>query len=163
MADFIAILRGRFEVPPVNTNATGVALFQLSEDSRRLHFILKANNIRNVTEAHIHLGFPGQNGPIVAFLFVAKKSGSTCRSEIFVEGVLTREDLIGPLQGCSIADLVREIQRGNTYVNVHTVQNPNGEIRGQIVPILETMSTRKGKAVKKAPVNGKRRTGLRPR
>lgn len=134
MADFIANMRGRFEVPPVNTNATGEALFRLSRDFQRLHFSLSVNNIRNVTAAHIHLGFPGQNGPIVAFLFNANRSRSGISSGI-VNGTLTREDLIGPLRGCAIVDLVREIQRGNTYANVHTVQYPNGEIRGQIVPI----------------------------
>lgn len=163
MADFIAILRGQFEVPPVRTDATGEAMFQLSEDCRRLNFALRVNNIRNATEAHIHLGFPGQNGPIVAFLFNANRSGSSCRSGTVVEGSLTRYDLIGPLQGCSISDLVREIQRGNTYVNVHTVQNPNGEIRGQIVPVIRTMSNRKGKVVKNSSANVKRRTGIKSR
>ncbi|TFE30089.1 CHRD domain-containing protein [Cohnella luojiensis] len=156
MADFIAILRGRFEVPPVATDATGTTLFRLSGDGRRLHFSLKVNNIRNATQAHIHLGFPGQNGPIVAFLFGAGRSGNTGGSDFLVEGTLTREDLIGPLEWGTIADLVREILRGNTYVNVHTVQNPDGEIRGQIVPTLGTMSTRKSKAVKKG--SSKRKT-----
>ncbi len=32
----------------------------------------------------------------------------------------------------TINDLLDEMQRGNTYVNVHTVANPGGEIRGQI-------------------------------
>lgn len=145
MADFIAKLRGRFEVPPVVTDATGKTLFKLSRDRSRLKFLLKVNNIRNATEAHIHLGFPGQNGPIVAFLFRASRPGC---SRILVEGTITRNDLIGPLQGCTIADLLREIKRGNTYVNVHTVQNPNGEIRGQIVPLLETVCPRKSKAAK---------------
>jgi hypothetical protein len=134
VASFIAKLRGRFEVPPVNTNATGKVLFRLSSDFRRLHFFLKVNDIRNVTQAHIHLGFPGQNGPVVAFLFGPSSFGITEQRGI-VEGTLTRNNLIGPLQGGSIIDLVREIQRGNAYANVHTVQNPNGEIRGQIVRI----------------------------
>ncbi|MGW8823313.1 CHRD domain-containing protein [Paenibacillus lautus] len=31
----------------------------------------------------------------------------------------------------TIRDLIREFERGNAYVNVRTIQNPNGEIRGQ--------------------------------
>jgi hypothetical protein len=50
-----------------------------------------------------------------------------------LKGVITSEDLEGPLAGRSLNALLREMGRGNTYVNVHTVQNPNGEIRGQIV------------------------------
>jgi hypothetical protein len=132
VAKFTAKLRGRFEVPPVNTNATGKALFRLSSDFLRLHFFLEINNIRNVTQAHIHLGFPGENGPVVAFLFGPSSFGITEQRGI-VEGTLTQDNLIGPLQGRPIIDLVREIQKGNAYANVHTVQNPDGEIRGQIV------------------------------
>lgn len=83
-----------------------------------------------MTQAHIHLGRPGQNGPIVAFLF-GLTFGTTTRLAT-IRGVLTNQSLVGPLRGRTIQDLVREIQRGNAYVNVHTVQNPDGEIRGQI-------------------------------
>jgi hypothetical protein len=36
------------------------------------------------------------------------------------------------MQGKQISDLVTAMNNGSTYINVHTVQNPNGEIRGQI-------------------------------
>ena len=32
-----------------------------------------------------------------------------------------------------ITDLVYTFNDGNAYVNIHTEQNPNGEIRGQII------------------------------
>jgi hypothetical protein len=41
-------------------------------------------------------------------------------------------DLQGPLAGKQIFDLVNIIKNGQAYVNVHTDQNQNGEIRGQI-------------------------------
>jgi CHRD domain len=47
-------------------------------------------------------------------------------------GTLTAADLVGPLQGKSISDLVDQIKAGNAYVNVHTEKYPAGEIRGQI-------------------------------
>ena len=40
---------------------------------------------------------------------------------------------MGSLAGKSISDLVGKMQSGETYVNVHTEANPNGEIRGQII------------------------------
>lgn len=89
------------------------------------------NNIARITQAHIHLGRRGQNGPIVAFLFGPSKFGISVRRGV-VRGVLTNRDLVGPLQGRTLNDLIREIERGNTYANVHTVQHPDGEIRGQI-------------------------------
>jgi hypothetical protein len=36
------------------------------------------------------------------------------------------------MKGKTISDLVQEIKSGDVYVNVHTVQHPAGEIRGQI-------------------------------
>lgn len=96
---FVARLTGSQEVPPVRTIATGDAHFRLSKDGSRLFFRLVVRNIRKVTQAHIHLGRIGQNGPIV---------------------------------GKSLSAMIKEIRSGNTYVNVHTNQNPNGEIRGQI-------------------------------
>ena len=39
----------------------------------------------------------------------------------------------GPMAGKTLkGDLVKAIQNGEAYVNVHTVQNPDGAIRGQI-------------------------------
>lgn len=131
MRIFRAILNGGNEVPPVRTNATGDAVFQLSADGTRLRFRLVIRNIAQVTQAHIHLGRRGQNGPVVAFLFGPSKFGISVKRGV-VEGTLTNSDLVGPLLGKSIRDLIREIERANTYVNVHTIQHPDGEIRGQI-------------------------------
>jgi len=36
------------------------------------------------------------------------------------------------LAGMTLRDLLNEIKDGNAYVNVHTTQNPAGEIRGQL-------------------------------
>lgn len=154
MATFRARLRGRNEVPPVQTNASGNATFRelfgrIGGDHdgdhdnghghgrnrrrrvRALQFRLELNNIRRVTEAHIHLGRPGQNGPVVATLFGPNPGGVTFRRGV-IRGTLRSSDLEGPLRGLNIRWLVREIERGNAYVNVHTVRFPDGEIRGQI-------------------------------
>ncbi|MBD0383994.1 CHRD domain-containing protein [Paenibacillus sedimenti] len=131
MKTFRAILRGRNEVPPVRTIASGNALFQLNRSGTQLRFILVIRNISRVTQGHIHLGRIGQNGPVVAFLFGPNKFGISVRRGV-VRGVLTNQDLVGQLEGKTIRDLIREIENGNAYVNVHTIQNPDGEVRGQI-------------------------------
>ncbi|WP_342707195.1 CHRD domain-containing protein [Fontibacillus panacisegetis] len=49
-----------------------------------------------------------------------------------MRGFLSNQDLIGPLSGKTINDLLREFRNGNAYVNVHTIGHPDGEIRGQV-------------------------------
>lgn len=133
---FRATLRGSEEVPPVRTNATGNATFRLSADKKRLDFSLTVNNLSNFTQAHIHIGVRGVNGPVVVFLFGPVQRGiSVTRGN--VTGSITRKNLVGPLQGKSLSDLVKLMRRGKTYVNAHTTQNPEGEIRGQIRRILK--------------------------
>jgi len=44
-----------------------------------------------------------------------------------------------PAQGInSIEDVVNAILSGNSYTNVHAVNNPNGEIRGQLGGVTAT-------------------------
>ena len=128
---FAAILRGRNQVPPVRTISTGNITFRLSESGNLLRFVLVIRNINRVTEAHIHLGRIGMNGPVVAFLFGPNRNGVSFRRGV-IRGTLTRNDLIGPLRGLSLSNLIREFRQGNAYVNVHTIQHPDGQIRGQV-------------------------------
>ncbi|WP_342761784.1 CHRD domain-containing protein [Bacillus sp. BR3(2024)] len=128
---FFAKLRGRNEVPPVETDARGQAFFKLSRDELSLKFKLELFDIENVVVAHLHLGAKGANGPVVAFLFGPITNPVSIECATFT-GMITQEDLVGPLAGQTLDALVNEIIDGNIYINVHTVQHPNGEIRGQL-------------------------------
>nr|WP_263326521.1 CHRD domain-containing protein [Neobacillus sp. Marseille-Q6967] len=128
---FFAILEGSEEVPPVQTDATGLAKFKVSRDERKIGYRLTVNNLENFTQAHIHLGRRGENGPIVVFLFGPIDPDISVTKGI-VDGVITAEDLVGPLEGEDLSTLIDLMKEGKTYVNAHTVQNPEGEIRGQI-------------------------------
>lgn len=119
-------------MPPVLTNARGRFFARVSRDGRSMRFLLIVEDIRNAREAHIHLGRRGENGPVVAFLAGPLARPVSVRRGV-VTGTITRDDLVGPLSGRSLSSLVREMRLGNAYVNVHTTQNPDGEIRGQII------------------------------
>ena len=53
-------------------------------------------------------------------------------NEVSETGSTTAENLEWPMAGKQLADLVTALSNGETYVNIHTNQNPNGEMRGQI-------------------------------
>jgi hypothetical protein len=128
---FTAALSGAGAVPPVTTMAKGDALFQLSKDGSTLSYKLNVADLENVTAAHIHQGKEGKNGPPVAFLFAGpRKEGKF--TGMLAEGAITSDKLITTLKGKSVKDLVTMIEAGDAYVNVHSVQYPDGEIRGQI-------------------------------
>ena len=132
--EFSADLSGENEVPSVDTDAEGEATFTLADhdDGPHLHYELFVEEIENVTQAHIHVGAADENGDVVAFLFEAEDGVDVGDSERLAKGSLTADDLVGPLEGMDLAALAEEMRAGNTYANVHTTQNPAGEIRGQI-------------------------------
>lgn len=124
---------GSQEVPANNSRAQGQANFQLSPDGAELHFKLIVANIQNVTQAHIHQGEPGVNGPIVAWLYPSGPPAQLIPGRtqgVLREGVITSDNLVGPLAGQPLSALIELIETGNAYVNIHTSQFPPGEIRG---------------------------------
>ena len=134
-AVFHAHLAGDNEVPPVDTNAQGQAIFMLSEDGMSLKYKLIGANIENVLQAHIHLAAEGVNGPIVVWLYPSVPPPILIPGRfdgVLMEGTITDANLVGPLAGHPLSDLVNAMMAGNTYVNVHTSANPGGHIRGQI-------------------------------
>jgi hypothetical protein len=133
---FIANLSGSKNVPPINTPATGVAKFTVSADGKSLSYIVSVRNINSVIGSHIHFGDATiKDGPKVLYLFgnpsmTGPPTGKV--NGILSKGNSTASDLKGPLAGKELSNLVNLIKSGNAYVNVHTIQNPKGEIRGQI-------------------------------
>ena len=128
-----ADLSGNQEVPPVITSAAGKAVFQLSEDDRTLHYELTTSNIKDITEVHIHMGPTGQNGVVVVVLFDISDNAKGSVEGNVLRGDITADALIGPLVGSPLTALLREMEEGHTYINVHSMEYPVGHIRGQII------------------------------
>lgn len=129
---YIANLSGQNEVPPAQTNATGIGRFSTVPQFSNMSFGLSVNNIDQVTGAHIHQGKQGENGPIVVTLFKPNSPTGKVNGHL-VNGSISNSMLEGPLKGKTVIDLSDLIQSGQAYVNVHTTKNPNGEIRGQLL------------------------------
>ena len=127
---FNSKLTGQSEVPPKTTEATGTAFFFYHGKS--MHYEVDVTNINNVISAHIHQGKIGINGPVVVVLFNSESKPLGMVHGPLAQGNFTAADLKGPLAGKQLFDLVNMIKNGDAYVNVHTTQNPEGEIRGQL-------------------------------
>jgi CHRD domain len=147
-ANWSAHLNGSQEVPARDTNAQGQAIFHLSPDGSALDYELIGSNIENAFMAHIHMEQPGVNGPIVVWLYpstspVPGPLGSGRHDGILAQGTIMADNLVGPLAGHPLADLVNALDSGNAYVNVHTNDGvdgtntgpgdfPGGEIRADV-------------------------------
>jgi len=136
--NFAAPLRGNEEVPAVQTHAVGVATFKLNWAEDELQFKLNVANGQGITQAHIHCGPPGVNGPVVVFLFGLVPTGVDNNGTLN-EGVITNANVIPrpasaacPGGVATLADVVAKMRTGGAYANVHTLDFPGGEIRGGI-------------------------------
>ena len=130
---FTSNLVGQNEVPPTNTKATGTAEFTLSGDRRSIKYEVNVKDIDNVTLAQIYQGKKGENGPVLVTLIRFKDLTPTGPVDgLLAEGSITADKLQGPLNEKQISDLTKLREENNAYVNIHTKQNPDGEIRGQI-------------------------------
>lgn len=131
VAGYNTELSGNEEVPPVQTDATGSAELTAPHFDN-VGYSVDVSNIDKVTAAHIHSGKVGENGPIVVTLFKTETPSSEPINGNLASGNITNANLEGPMAGKTLMDLTKSIELGETYINVHTEENPNGEIRGQL-------------------------------
>ena len=148
-------LTGDSVEPPVETTASGRACFVLhgagngsgdEDDSKaasgttaaalaadpRLDFSVSLKHITGVMQVHIHVGPPGVNGPIVAYLFDPPQPTGPVDG-LLASGTLRPADLVGTLAG-NWDGFVAAFGSGQLYVVVHSAAHLEGEIRGQVAP-----------------------------
>lgn len=141
---YSASLSGSAEIPSVNTQASGEAIFEsnaqaaalgsaaaAASSGNEIAYAINLQNIDEITAAHIHMGNSDENGPIIVTLFDPEDPSDEINGEL-VSGTIISQNLEGPLEGSQISDLVDLFDTEEAYVNVHTLDNPNGEIRGTI-------------------------------
>lgn len=115
---FSVVLSGPSEVPPTSSSATGVGLLTL--EGMQLSYQISYTGLSGgATAAHIHGAADVEHATGVLFPL----NGASGTS--------------GTLSGTQTltADQLADIVTGMAYANIHTPANPNGEIRGQIVPL----------------------------
>ena len=102
-----------------------------------LHYRLTVSNLQNAFAAHIHCapihetGFPG----VTLFQMLSPEAAITLNGSLAHGAILAPDRLLDGSNLCGwgdLRDVIHALRSGDTYVNVHTVENPSGEIRGQI-------------------------------
>ncbi len=131
---FGARLVGRREVPPVATEAGAIARFALRRDGTLAYELRAGGPIQDARQAHVHLGGHGQNGPVAVLLFESATGTNFQRGDLIARGIIEDTNVIA-LTGFTntVIALVERMRQGRAYVNLHTVANPGGEIRGQVM------------------------------
>jgi hypothetical protein len=133
---------GSQEGTGVKTSTTGTLVTEFDPGFASVSYALNVFTGIKVTSAHLHCAAAGENGGVVAFLFNSP-SGKNVNG-VLSSGFLRNSDILNttdfkstPTCGVTInniASLFSAIQKGLIYLNVHTVANPAGEIRGQVFP-----------------------------
>jgi len=145
---FVGNLAGANEVPPVASPGTGLATVVLDPTAQTIQINVTFSGLTsNDVAAHIHCCAPlGTNAGVAttvpAFpLFPLGVTSGSYSSAVFD---LTQSTIYNPafvtLQGGLIqaeAALIAGIENEMTYLNIHTVNFPGGEIRGQLELVPE--------------------------
>lgn len=124
---FTVTMSGANERPTaVSPAGTGTATFTLNDAETALDYSISVEDMTsNITAAHIHLGDASVAGAVIVPLTTPVDGGT-------VSGSISRTTDLG--LGLSWESLLALMRNGDTYVNVHTSNNPPGETRGQIEP-----------------------------
>lgn len=110
-----ATLTGEQETPPVTTSASGTGWLMVNPFTKAVAGRIETTGIAGVA-AHVHRAPAGTPGGVVIPL-------TSPSPGVWVTA-----------PGATIGDdLLAAFMKGELYFNVHTVENPAGEIRGQLV------------------------------
>ena len=141
---FDVSLSGANEIPANGSFASGFALISYDTVANTYDFFLAATSLSSaVTGAHIHaLADATQTAPAIVNLLVSPFSKSVSVSKLFVNGIgVAAPGTISAGNSHPSQSFLAALQSGLAYINVHTVNNPGGEIRGQLVAIVPELES----------------------
>jgi hypothetical protein len=136
-------LTGYEEVPALSTPGVGDFDVNLNQAGDALDYTLTFSGLETAaTQAHIHFENRTNNGPIVVFL-CSNLPGAPAGTQACpaaggtITGTITAANVGAGAAGQGIAagefeEFVQALRSGATYVNVHSVGRPGGEIRAQL-------------------------------
>ena len=134
-AHFIANLSGKSAIPPnPSAVATGMATFTVTDGGKKMSYsvnVTKINHVDNVVLVHWPTG--ANRASNIVLLRTGTEHGATGPiNGVLVQGTITSSDLVGPLKGKHISDLVKDMLDGNVDLWVTTTTNLM--IAGKVTP-----------------------------
>ena len=136
-------LTGFEEFPALSTPGVGEFRASVKRSSEEIRYRLTFRGLEtDVTQAHIHFENASNSGPVVVFLCSNLGNGPAGTQACpaaggSITGTIRPVDVgagaaAQGLAAGEFAEFVAAIRSGATYVNVHSVGRPGGEIRAQL-------------------------------
>lgn len=137
-----AKLQPRNEVPAVSSPASGRFKAVIDDAAQTIDYEFTFDGLQaNILQSHIHFAQPNVNGAIVVWICGTTANPGPagtqpCPQSGTITGTIRPANILTvTTQGIAtgeFTELVDAIRGGLTYVNIHTVQSPGGELRGQL-------------------------------
>jgi hypothetical protein len=142
-----ATMSGYQEVPAISSTGTADFTADVSKDGSSISWQVTYGGLEGIVQqSHIHFGQRSVNGGISVFLCTNLGNGNPgtqiCPQSGTISGTFTAADVstAAAAQGArnqgidagEYTELVRAIDAGKTYANIHTTKWPGGEIRAQL-------------------------------
>ena len=126
-------------VPPLGTatNMNGGAIITFDQYMRSARVFMEIrNNFSGVTAIHLHLGEAGAGDGVSDIVVTVEDfSGAPITDRTFTVLEVFSNERVVPVDSVNnIASLYQAVRDGRVYLDVHSVDFPDGEIRGQIFP-----------------------------
>lgn len=132
---YVADLRASNEVPANSSTAVGQLVLLVSRDGSYAEYSVEASGLTGgIRGGHFHRAATGVNGPIVLSFFFDPTTGAAITqptpgtTDLEINKAIART-----INKTQLDTILADLRAGNLYANVHTPQNPGGEIRGQLI------------------------------
>ena len=115
---------------PVNTTSVATATIDITANWDQMQISLDIQNMSSASSMYIRYGEAGTTGPILFDL------GSFSNQKLVT--FTSQNLLVSPQNNINnFIDAMNAVISGHTYINIDTIQNPLGHIRGQIAVYLK--------------------------
>lgn len=132
LGHFVANLSGKNLSPPINTNASGQATFNVTNQGSKMAYVIMAHGLDQVKSASLEYALNGQTHNII-LLYDGIKLGQTGKiNGMFVNGIFGASGFSSTFKGKQLSDLINAITAGNVFLRVSTISHPLGQIGGKV-------------------------------